>query len=129
MAKLSKEDILKAISEMSVMELVELIKAIEEKFDVSAAIAAAPAVAAPTDGSQAASEVEEKSEFEVLLQETGANKINVIKAVRTVTELGLKEAKDLVESAPASVKTNISKEESEEIKKKLEEAGATVTIK
>ena len=129
MAKISKEDILNSIGEMSVMELVELIKAIEEKFGVSAAVATAPVAAVPADGSQTESEAEEKSEFEVFLKEIGANKINVIKAVRTVTDLGLKEAKDLVESAPASVKANVSKEESEDIKKKLEEAGAAVEIK
>ncbi len=128
MAKVSKEDILKSIGEMSVMELVELIKAIEEEFGVSAAAVAAPAAATPAGGGPEET-AEEQTEFEVVLKEFGANKINVIKAVRAVTELGLKEAKDLVESAPVSVKTDVSKEDSEKIKKQLEEAGATVEIK
>lgn len=120
----SKEDILEAISQMSVMDVVELIKSMEDKFGVSAA--AAVAVAAPA---AAAAAVEEKTEFNVVLAKTGDNKINVIKVVREITGLGLKEAKDLVEGAPKAVKEGIAKAQAEEIKKKLEEAGATVEIK
>ena len=112
---MTHEEILNAISEMSVLELSELVKAIEEKFGVSAA---APVAAA-----------EEKSEFDVILKEAGAQKIQVIKAVREITALGLKEAKALVDGAPKEVKTGVAKAEAEEIKKKLEEAGATVELK
>ena len=126
MAKVSQDDILQAISDMSVMELVELVKSIEDKFGVSAAQVA---VAAPAAGDAAGDVAEEKTEFEVMLAETGSNKIGVIKAVRAVTDLGLKEAKDLVESAPASIKTGVKKEDAEEIKKQLEEAGAKVDLK
>lgn len=119
----SKNDILETISNMSVMDVVELIKSMEEKFGVSAA--AAVAVAAPA----AAAAVEEKTEFNVVLAKIGENKINVIKAVREITGLGLKEAKDLVEAAPKAVKEGIPKAQAEEMKKKLEEAGATVEIK
>jgi large subunit ribosomal protein L7/L12 len=124
---LSKEEILDAIANMTVMEVVDLISAMEEKFGVSAAAAvvAAPVAAAGT----AAPVAEEKTEFNVVLTNAGANKVNVIKAVRAVTSLGLKEAKELVESAPATVKEGVSKEEAEKIKKQLEEAGATVEIK
>jgi large subunit ribosomal protein L7/L12 len=122
----SKEDILEAISQMSVMDVVELIKSMEDKFGVSAA--AAVAVAAPAAGGGAAA-VEEKTEFNVILAKTGDNKINVIKVVREITGLGLKEAKDLVEGAPKAVKEGIAKDAAEEIKKKLTEAGATVEIK
>lgn len=121
----SKEDILQAISEMSVMDVVELIKSMEDKFGVSAA--AAVAVAAPAAGDAAA--VEEKTEFTVVMTKAGENKINVIKAIRTITGLGLKEAKDLVESAPATVKDGVNKAQAAEIKKQLEEAGASVDIK
>lgn len=121
----SKVEILDAISNMSVMEVVELIEAMEEKFNVSAA-AAAVAVAAPAAGAAAA---EEKTEFNVVMTGFGENKVNVIKAIRTITGLGLKEAKDLVEAAPALVKEGVSKAESAEIKKQLEEAGATVEVK
>lgn len=121
----SKEDILQAISEMSVMDIVELIKSMEDKFGVSAA--AAVAVAAPAAAS--AAPAEEKTEFTVVMTKTGDNKINVIKAIRTITGLGLKEAKDLVESAPATVKEGVNKATSADIKKQLEEAGATVEIK
>lgn len=121
----SKEDILEAISNMSVMDVVELIKSMEDKFGVSAA---AVAVAAPVAaGAQAA--VEEKTEFNVVLAKAGDNKINVIKVVREITGLGLKEAKDLVEGAPKSVKEGIAKAQADELKKKLEDAGATVEIK
>lgn len=119
----SKEDILEAISNMSVMDVVELIKSMEDKFGVSAA--AAVAVAAPA----AAAAVEEKTEFNVILASIGDNKINVIKVVREITGLGLKEAKDLVEGAPKAVKEGIAKAAAEDIKKKLTEAGATVEIK
>lgn len=120
----SKEDILEAISNMSVMDVVELIKSMEDKFGVSAA---AVAVAAPAAGVAAA--VEEKTEFNVVLAKAGDNKINVIKAVREITGLGLKEAKDLVEGAPKAVKEGVAKAQADEMKKKLEEAGATVEIK
>jgi large subunit ribosomal protein L7/L12 len=121
----SKDDILETISNMSVMDVVELIKAMEEKFGVSAA--AAVAVAAPAAGAAAAAE--EKTEFNVILAKSGDNKINVIKAVREITGLGLKEAKDLVEAAPKAVKEGVAKAQADEMKKKLEEAGATVEIK
>jgi large subunit ribosomal protein L7/L12 len=120
----TQKDILETISKMTVMEVVELIEAMEEKFNVSAA---AVAVAAPAAAAAAA--VEEKTEFDVVMTSFGANKVAVIKAVREVTGLGLKEAKDLVEGAPAVVKDGISKDEAAELKKKLEEAGATVEVK
>ncbi len=119
---LTNEEILNAVAEKTVLELVELISAFEEKFNVSAAavaVAAGPAAAA----------AEEQSEFNVELTSFGANKVAVIKAVREVTGLGLKEAKDMVEGAPAVLKEAVSKEEAEELKKKLEETGATITIK
>ncbi len=122
---LTNEDILTAISEMSVMDIVELISSMEEKFGVSAA-AATVSVAAPA---AAAAAVEEQTEFEVVLKSFGENKVGVIKAIRTVTTLGLKEAKELVESAPASVKDGVTKEEATRIKKELEDAGAQVEIK
>ncbi len=123
----SKEDILETISNMTVMEVVDLISAMEEKFGVSAAaaVAAAPAAAAGDAGAA----VEEKTEFDVVLGGFGDNKVAVIKAVRAATGLGLKEAKGLVESAPAPVKEGASKEEADELKAKLEEAGATVELK
>ncbi len=123
----SKEDILETISNMSVMEVVDLIEAMEEKFGVSAAAPVA-AAAAPAAGGEAAA-AEEKTEFDVSLTSFGSNKVPVIKVVREITGLGLKEAKDLVESAPANVKEGVPKDEAEEIKKKLEEAGATVEVK
>ena len=122
----SKEDILEAISQMSVMDVVDLIKSMEEKFGVSAA---AIAVAAPAAGGTAAAAVEEKTEFNVILAKAGDNKINVIKVVREITGLGLKEAKDLVEGAPKAVKEGVAKAVAEDIKKKLTDAGATVEIK
>ncbi|OUS29571.1 50S ribosomal protein L7/L12 [Gammaproteobacteria bacterium 45_16_T64] len=122
---LSKDDILNAISEMSVMDLVDLISAIEEKFDVTAA--APVAVAAPAEGGGSAAE--EQTEFNVILTGFGDNKVAVIKAVRSATGLGLKEAKGLVESAPTPVKEGVEKAEAEELKKQLEEAGAGVEIK
>ncbi len=124
----SKEEILDAISSMSVLELSELIKEMEDKFGVSAA--AAVAVAAPAaGGGEAAAAGEEKTEFDVVLGSFGDNKVAVIKAVRAVTGLGLKEAKDLVEGAPSPVKEGVGKDEAEDIKKLLEEAGATVELK
>lgn len=123
----SKEDILQAISEMSVMDVVELIKSMEDKFGVSAA---AVAVAAPIAGAASGeAAAEEKTEFTVVMTKAGDNKINAIKAVRTITGLGLKEAKDLVESAPAPVKEGVNKAQAAEIKKQLEDAGATVEVK
>ena len=123
---MSKEDILEAIASMSVMEVVELIEAMEEKFGVSAA-AAAVAVAGPAGGEAAAAE--EKTEFDVVLAGFGDNKVAVIKAVRGITGQGLKEAKEAVEGAPTTLKEGVSKEEAEEVKKTLEEAGATVEVK
>ena len=123
---LSKDDILNAIAEMSVMEVVELVEAMEEKFGVTAA-AAAVAVAPAAGGDAPAAE--EKTEFDVVLASFGGNKVGVIKAIRGITGLGLKEAKELVEKAPSVVKEGVSKEESEDVKKQLEEAGATVEVK
>ncbi|MGD2129879.1 MAG: 50S ribosomal protein L7/L12 [Lysobacterales bacterium] len=123
----SKEDILETISNMSVMDVVDLISAMEEKFGVSAAAPVA-AAAAPAAGGEAAA-AEEKTEFDVVLASFGSQKVPVIKAVREITGLGLKEAKDLVEGAPSGVKEGVSKDEAEEIKKKLEDAGATVEVK
>ena len=122
---LTKEDILNAIAEMPVMELVELIEAAEEKFGVDASAAVAVA-AGPAAAAEAA---EEKTEFDVILKSAGANKVAAIKAVRSATGLGLKEAKDMVESAPVAVKEGISKDDAEELKKQLEEAGAEVEVK
>ncbi len=123
---LSKDDILNAIAEMSVMEVVELVSAMEEKFGVSAAAAVA---AAPAAGGGEAAAAEEKDEFEVVLSAAGEKKVNVIKVVRAITGLGLKEAKALVDEAPSSLKEGIAKAEAEDIKKQLEEAGATVELK
>ena len=123
-----KEDILEAIKGMNVLELSELVKDLEETFGVSAAAPVAVASASDGAGSASAPAAEEKTEFSVSLKDIGANKINVIKAVRSITTLGLKEAKDLVESAPATVKEGVSQEEADEAKKALEEAGATVEI-
>src|SRR5512145_428584 len=124
----SKEDILEAIGNMTVLELSQLIKDMEDKFGVSAA-AATVAVAAPAAGGGAAAAAEEKTEFTVVLAAAGENKVNTIKAVREVTGLGLKEAKDLVDGAPKAVKEGISKADAEALKKKLEEAGAKVEVK
>jgi large subunit ribosomal protein L7/L12 len=125
------EEIVKNIEEMSVLELSELVKTLEDKFGVTAQapVVAAGAVAGAAGAGAAAEEEEEKTSFTVVLKEVGANKIQVIKEIRSITELGLKEAKDLVESAPKPVKENVSKEESEEIKKKLEAQGAKVEIR
>ena len=125
---ISTEEMIKQIDSMTVLELNTLVKALEEHYGVSAAAAAMP-VMAGGGGAAAAAEVEEQTEFTVVLSTVGDKKINVIKAVREVTSLGLKEAKDLVEAAPAPVKEGVSKEEAENIKKKLEEAGATVQVK
>ena len=124
---LSKDDILNAIAEMSVMEVVELVEAMEEKFGVSAA--AAVAVAAPAAGDAGGEAAAEKTEFDVVLTSAGDKKVNAIKAVRAITGLGLKEAKELVESAPATIKEGVSKDDAEEAKKQLEVAGAASELK
>ena len=128
---LGKDEILDAISNMTVLELSDLVKAVEEKFGVTAAAPVAVAAAAPAAGGDgaAAGGAEEKTEFDAVLTEVGANKILVIKAVRELTGLGLKEAKDLVDAAPKAVKEGATKEEAEQVKEKLAEAGATVEIK
>ena len=124
----SKDDVLNAIAEMSVMEVVELISDMEEKFGVSAAAAVAAAPVAGAGGGDAAA-AEEKDEFDVVLSSAGDKKVNVIKAVRAITGLGLKEAKALVDEAPSPIKEGASKDEAEDFKKQLEEAGATVELK
>ena len=124
----STEDFVKQIESMTVLDLANLVKALEDRFGVSAA-AAAPAAAAAGPAAAAAAPAEEQTEFTVTLSEVGDKKINVIKAVREVTSLGLKEAKDLVEGAPQTIKEGVSKEEAEKIKKVFEEAGAKVTVK
>ena len=124
MAVLTNNDILEAVAHKSVMEIVELIEAMEKKFNVTAAVA----VAAPVAGVAAAA-VEEKTEFNVTMTSFGANKVGVIKTIRSITGLGLKEAKDLVEGTPALVKKGVAKQEADDIKKQLEEAGASVEIK
>lgn len=123
---ISKEEFLDAVGAMSVMELNDLVKAFEEKFGVSAAAMAAPAAGGAAGGAAAA---EEQTEFNVVLSEVGANKVGVIKAVREITGLGLKEAKGAVDGAPATIKEGLSKDDAEEAKKKLEEAGASVELK
>ena len=122
----SKDDILETISKMTVMEIVDLISAMEEKFGVSAAAAV---TAAPAAGAAATAPAEEKTEFAVVLKAIGEKKVEVIKVVRTITGLGLKEAKDLVEGAPQTVKEGVSKDDAAKFKKDLEEAGATVEVK
>ncbi len=130
MAKLTQDDILEAIDVMTVLELSEFIKAFEERYGVTAAAPAAVAVAAPAAGADAADEAaEEQTEFEVVLAEVGPNKIPVIKVVRELTGLGLKEAKDLVDAAPKAVKEGVAKDEADKIKASLEEQGAKVEIK
>lgn len=124
----SKDDILDAIANMTVMEVVELVEAMEEKFGVSAAVAAV-AAAPGAPGGPADAPAEEQTEFDVVMTSFGSNKVAVIKAVRAITSLGLKEAKELVESAPANIKEGVSKDEAEEVKKALEEAGASVDVK
>ena len=128
MADITKADVVAFIEKMTVLELAELVKELEEKFGVSAAAPVAVA-AAPAAGGAAAEAAEEKTEFDVILKSGGANKINVIKVVRALTSLGLKEAKDLVDGAPNPVKTGVSKAEAEEAKKQLVEAGAEVEVK
>jgi len=127
MADITKDQVVDFIANMSVLEMSELVKEIEEKFGVSAAAAAVAAPAAGGGESEAAAE--EKTEFDVILTSFGEKKINVIKEVRSITGLGLKEAKEAVESAPKAIKEGVSKEEAEEVKKKLEEAGASAEIK
>ncbi len=122
----TKEDILESVSNMSVMDVVELVEAMEEKFGVSAAVATV--AAAPAAGA-AAEAAEEQTEFDVHMTSFGANKVSVIKVVRAITSLGLKEAKDLVESAPANIKEGVAKDEAEDLKRQLEEAGGSVEIK
>lgn len=127
MANVTKEDVIEFISSMSVLELSELVKEMEEKFGVSAAV---PVAVGAVPGAQAGqAEAEEKTEFDVILSQIGDKKIQVIKAVRAITGLGLKEAKALVDEAPKPVQEGVSKEEAENIKKQLEEAGATVDVK
>ena len=126
MAKVSKEDVVSFIENMTVLELADFVKELEEKFGVTAA---APMVAAPGAAAAAPAAEEEKSEFDVVLTAAGAKKIQVIKEVRNITQLGLKEAKALVDEAPQTVKEKVSKEEADEIVSKLQEAGATVEIK
>ncbi len=129
---MTKDEIIDAIKQMNVMELADVVKALEDEFGISAAapvaVAAAPAAGGAADSGGGAA-AEDQSEFDVNIKEIGPNKINVIKAVREVSSLGLREAKELVESAPAAVREGVAKEEAEEIKSKLEEAGAAVEIK
>jgi len=125
---MTKEEIIEAIEKMTVLELAELVKALEEKFDVSAAMPVAQVAAAPAAGEGAAKE-EEKTEFDVILKSAGSQKLQVVKEVRAITGLGLKEAKGLVDNAPKPVKEGVSKDEAEEIKAKLEAVGAEVEIK
>ena len=126
----TKEQVVEFISNMTLLELSEFIKELEEKFGVSAAApAAAMMVAAPVVGAAAAAEEEEKTEFDVILKETGANKIGVIKVVRALTNLGLKEAKDKVDTTPSTIKEGVSKDEAEDARKQLTEAGAVVEVK
>jgi large subunit ribosomal protein L7/L12 len=123
----NKEELLETISNMTVLEVVELVEAMEEKFGVTAAVAVAPAAAGASAGDGAAAE--EKTEFDVVLSSFGENKVAVIKVVRGITGLGLKEAKDLVEGAPSPIKEAVTKDEADDVKKQLEEAGATVEVK
>lgn len=127
---ISKEEIVEGLKGMTLLEVSELVKELEEVFGVSAAAAAAPMMmAAPAQGGDGAAPAAEKDSFDVILANAGGNKINVIKVVREITGLGLKEAKDLVDGAPKAIKEGVSKDESEDIKKKLTEAGATVELK
>jgi large subunit ribosomal protein L7/L12 len=125
---LSKEEIIEAIKEMSVLDMADLVKALEDEFGVSAAPVAVAAVPGAAGAAEAAAQDDEQSEFNIVLKEIGSNKINVIKAVREVTSLGLREAKELVESAPTNVKEGVSKDDADETKSKLEEAGAVVSV-
>ena len=126
---LTKEELISAIKEMNVVDLADLVKSLEDEFGVTAAAPVAVAAAPAGDASAAAPAEEEKTEFEVHIREIGPNKINVIKAVREVTSLGLREAKELVESAPAAVKESVPRDEADSVKAKLEEAGAVVEVK
>ena len=125
----TREDVIEFLKNMTLLEASQLVKELEETFGVSAAAAAVAAAPAAAAGADAAAPVEEKTEFDVVLQAAGGNKINVIKVVREITALGLKEAKDLVEAAPKAVKEGVSKEEAEAIRAKLADAGATVEVK
>ncbi len=125
----TKEEILEVIKGMSVLELSDLVKSLEDEFGISAAAPVAVAVPVASPAEAAAAADEEQSEFDIMLQEIGPNKINVIKAVREVTSLGLREAKELVESAPTKVKEGVTKDDAESVRAKLEEAGATVEVK
>ena len=125
----TREDVIEYLKGMTLLEASQLVKELEEVFGVSAAAASVAVAAAPAGGGEAAAAAEEKTEFDVILQAAGGNKINVIKVVREVTSLGLKEAKDLVDGAPKAVKEGVSKDEAETIKNKLSEAGATVEVK
>jgi large subunit ribosomal protein L7/L12 len=129
MADVTREQVVDFLSNLPIIQMAELIKELEDKWGVKAAPAAVAVAAGPAGGGEAAAAVEEKTEFDVILADAGGKKIQVIKAVREITGLGLKEAKELVEGAPKSVKEQISKEEAEDVKKKLEEAGATVELK
>ncbi len=129
MAEIKKEDFFKHLDNLTVLELADYIKEFEERYGIKAEMAAMPVAAGAGAGAGAAEAAEEKTEFDVVLKSVGAKKINVIKVVREVTDLGLKEAKELVDKAPGEIKKGISKEECEEIKKKFEEAGAEVEIK
>ncbi|HDN58437.1 MAG: 50S ribosomal protein L7/L12 [Candidatus Neomarinimicrobiota bacterium] len=129
MAEITRADVLEYLEKANMLEISELIKEIEEKFGVKAAAPVAVAAGVAPGAAPAEAKEEEKTEFDVILKEVGPQKINVIKVVRAVTNLGLKEAKDLVDSAPSTVKEGVSKEEAEDIKKQLEEAGATVELK
>jgi len=129
MAEITKDEVVKFIENMTVLELANLIKELEDKFGVSAAAVAAPMAMAMAGAAGAAAPAEEKTEFDVILTNAGEKRINVIKAVREITNLGLKEAKDFVDALPKPVKEGVPKNEAEEIKKKLEEAGATAEVK
>ena len=129
MAEIKKEDFFKHLDKLTVLDLADYIKEFEERYGIKAEMAAMPVAAGAVAGAPAAEEEEEKTDFDVILKSVGAKKINVIKAVREVTDLGLKEAKEVVDKAPGTVKEGVSKEDAEEIKKKFEEAGAEVEIK
>jgi large subunit ribosomal protein L7/L12 len=129
MSQITREDVIKFIESMTVLELAEFVKELEQKFGVSAAAPVAAVASAPAGGAAAAEAAEEKTTFDVVLKDVGPQKIQVIKVVRALTDLGLKEAKDVVEGAPKTLKENISKEDAEDAKKKLEEVGASVEIK
>lgn len=129
MSQITREDVIKFIESMTVLELAEFVKELEEKFGVTAAAPVAAVAAAPAAGGAPAAAAEEKTTFDVVLKDVGAQKIQVIKVVRALTDLGLKEAKDVVEGAPKTLKEGVTKEEAEDAKKKLEEVGAVVEIK